>query len=152
MWLFRVVLVSFVFLIIFIGLSKAYIYKGTCEDDEVFNDCQNQPDGVLNVHGLFNFSEYKYELSGEEIFASGNLTSIWNIQPSDRVQVIFQSFLFIRLTIFKILYFSLMLKYFASIVVYGIQLSTRWVFLIFVHWCTIRINIGTSPGPKTLQM
>jgi len=87
MWIYRVVLVFLVFLTIYAGFSKAYFYKGTCEDDEVFNDCKDQTAEVLNIHGLFNFSELTIDLKGDEIYVRGNLTSIWDIRPNDRIQV-----------------------------------------------------------------
>jgi len=94
MWLYRVVLVIFMFLNIFAGFSRSYKYKYTFEDDEIFNDCQDQPVGVLNVKGLFNFSELTIDLKGEDIYVSGNVTSIWNVQPNDRIQVISKCFFF----------------------------------------------------------
>lgn len=70
-----------------VGFTRAYKYKGIIEDDEIFNDCKDQPDNVLNIKGLFDFSQFTFGLEGEDISIEGNVTSIWDIQPNDRIQV-----------------------------------------------------------------
>ncbi|XP_060647098.1 uncharacterized protein LOC132785122 [Drosophila nasuta] len=66
MWLSRVVLVLF-------------------DDDEIFSDCRDQPDGVLNINGMWDFTELTIESQSDQIKVSGNTTSVWDIQLADRV-------------------------------------------------------------------
>jgi len=73
--------------LIYVGFTKAYQYKGILEDDEVFNECKDQPANVLNIKGLFDFSKLTFGLEGDEVSVEGNVTSIWNIQPNDRIKV-----------------------------------------------------------------
>jgi len=122
MWFYRLVLV---FLIVYDGFSDSYKYKESFDDDKIFSDCDNQPDGVLNVQGLFNFSEFTFDLEGDEIFLSGNVTSIWNIQPNDRIQVNSNNFHPPTSNQYKTIFCRLLLNYSASIVVHGNQLCIR---------------------------
>jgi len=88
MWYNGVVLSVFILLFAFVGFSKAYKYKSVIQNDEIFDDCPDQPKGALNVHGIFNFSDLNIYMNLEKVFVSGNATLIWDIQPMDRIQVI----------------------------------------------------------------
>jgi len=92
MRLYRVVFVFLVILFKFVEFSKPYKYKAGFDDEDIFSDCDNQPDDVLNVHGLYNLSELitEYKLDGEQVMVSGNSTTVWNIHPDDRIQVVFK--------------------------------------------------------------
>jgi len=43
---------------------------------------------------MFNFSELTFDLKGEEMYVAGNVTTIWDIQPNDRIQVTSHCFFF----------------------------------------------------------
>jgi len=88
MWSNRVVLSVLILLFISVGFSKAYKYKTILQNDEIFDDCPDQPKGALNIHGLFNLSDFISSSDLEKVFVSGNATLVWDIQPMDRIQVI----------------------------------------------------------------
>lgn len=76
-----------------------YNNKVTFRDVDLFSPCENQPENVLDIHGLFDFSNHHYEFNDNyEIVVSGNLKTVWDIQPTDRVKVILYHTMPIRST------------------------------------------------------
>ncbi|XP_064535165.1 uncharacterized protein LOC135426101 [Drosophila montana] len=73
-----------------ISLSKPYIYNGIVEDADLFSNCVNQPKNTLGFHGLFNLSELHFDTESDPVIISGNSTSIWDIKPTDIIQVSFE--------------------------------------------------------------
>jgi len=94
MWSISVMLGISIFLFAFVHFSSAYKYKTILQNDEVFDDCPDQPKGVLNVNGLFDMSELHFRLEGEKVVVSGNATLVWDVQPTDTIQVIFNKQIF----------------------------------------------------------
>ncbi|KAH8359603.1 hypothetical protein KR093_007785 [Drosophila rubida] len=88
MWQNRVVLVLVVVFGAGFRFSKATMHRIEFEDDEVYSECPNQPSNVLNVSGLMNLSELTIDSQVGQMQISGNLTMQWDIQKSDRIQVI----------------------------------------------------------------
>jgi len=151
MWSISVMLGISICIFAFVHFSSAYKYKTIIQNDEVFDDCPNQPGGVLNVHGFFDFSELNFRLEGEKVILSGNLTTVWDVRPTDIIQVIFyKQFLYNSFAYNKS--FRLEESYFTLIGVLGIQLFMQYLFQIFVLLCGTKINIGTNPGCNMLKM
>ncbi|XP_034484480.1 uncharacterized protein LOC117789559 [Drosophila innubila] len=65
-------------------------YSVLLGNDEVFDDCPDQPNGVLNIQGLFDFSELKFDLEVENVFIEGKATTVWDVQPTDIIQAQFE--------------------------------------------------------------
>lgn len=67
----------------------AVMYRLIVDDPEIILECPDAPEGTLDVHGLFNMDELKIALddTGENVFVTGNVTSAWDIQPDDRIEV-----------------------------------------------------------------
>ncbi|XP_051860675.1 uncharacterized protein LOC117566466 isoform X2 [Drosophila albomicans] len=70
-----------------VSFTKAHRYLTEFEDDELFSDCPNQPENVLNVHGLANLTELTFSRQQDNLHVSGNFTLLWNIEKTDRVQL-----------------------------------------------------------------
>jgi len=87
MWHNRVVIVFLVNLFTFVGLSRAYKYNIILEDDEVFSKCENKQGNVLDLNGLLDLSELIIKPDFNKVSFSGNVSLMWDIQLSDRVQI-----------------------------------------------------------------
>jgi len=62
-------------------------YKFTMEDERIFTACRDEPPEILDINGLFDISQNTFHMNESGVTISGNATVIWDIQPSDRVQV-----------------------------------------------------------------
>ncbi|XP_030387925.1 uncharacterized protein LOC115634381 [Scaptodrosophila lebanonensis] len=60
-------------------------YEFILEDPEVFNECSDAPPGTLDIHGLFDFEHLTITQVEEKVHVKGNVTTIWDVQPGDRV-------------------------------------------------------------------
>ncbi|KAL7729468.1 hypothetical protein ACLKA6_009027 [Drosophila palustris] len=87
MCLYRVVIVFLVILVTIESRSEAYKHKGVLQDDDVFSKCQNQGQNVLDVHGLVDLSDFNIAPDFYKITMSGNATLVWDIQPTDRIDL-----------------------------------------------------------------
>lgn len=58
-------------------------------DTHMFSECSDMPPGTLDINGLFNMDEvyFSYSDNSDMIHFSGNVTSVWDIQPDDRIVV-----------------------------------------------------------------
>ncbi|XP_062135570.1 uncharacterized protein LOC133845197 [Drosophila sulfurigaster albostrigata] len=79
-----------------VSFTKAHRYLAEYEDDELFSDCPNQPENVLNIHGLANLTELTFTRQQDNFHVSGNFTLLWNIEKTDRVQGTFVIFKYDR--------------------------------------------------------
>lgn len=76
-------------LIWYICCTHSYKYKLFFRNNEIFCPCENQPENVLDIHGLFDFSNVHMDFDeNEDVIGSGNMTAVWDIQPSDMISVI----------------------------------------------------------------
>lgn len=57
------------------------------EDERITSDCQNEPPETLNIDGLFDMSNINFEMAEDGVQLSGYKTVVWDIQPTDRVEV-----------------------------------------------------------------
>lgn len=57
------------------------------EDERITSDCQNEPPKTLNIDGLFDMSNIDFEMAEDGVQLSGYKTVVWDIQPTDRVEV-----------------------------------------------------------------
>ncbi|KAH8360932.1 hypothetical protein KR200_011852, partial [Drosophila serrata] len=69
-----------------VSLSLAILYEFEFEDDEVFTKCLDTPDGFKDKHGLFDFTNFSFEMGAEGVVVSGNFTSVWDVEPTDRIE------------------------------------------------------------------
>lgn len=68
-------------------LSVEIQYELEFEDDQLFTKCLDNPDGFQDITRLFDFSNFTLELSEEGIVVRGNLTTIWDVDTTDRIEV-----------------------------------------------------------------
>ncbi|KAH8263417.1 hypothetical protein KR044_008758 [Drosophila immigrans] len=73
-------------LILLLGLASAFKYRLDLENEDVFSDCPNQPSNVKGIREFFDFSELQTRQDGNKIMVSGNLTSMWDYDPTDRIE------------------------------------------------------------------
>ncbi|KAH8263241.1 hypothetical protein KR044_006434, partial [Drosophila immigrans] len=77
---------SFEVLILLLGLASAMKYRLRLENEEIFTPCRNQPSNVKDIDEFFDFSEFQTKEVGDIIMVSGNLTSKWKYDPTDRLE------------------------------------------------------------------
>ncbi|XP_062142846.1 uncharacterized protein LOC133850702 [Drosophila sulfurigaster albostrigata] len=73
-------------LILCLDFASAYNYRLILENEEIFTTCSHQPSNVLAASNFFDLSELHTKEIGDKIEVSGNVTSIWNYEPTDRLQ------------------------------------------------------------------
>nr|XP_016999479.2 uncharacterized protein LOC108058996 [Drosophila takahashii] len=62
-------------------------YQFILEDERIFTKCMEKLPETLDVNGLLNFTSIAFDMSETGVTLSGNATVIWDIQPTDRVQL-----------------------------------------------------------------
>ncbi|KAI8038426.1 uncharacterized protein LOC128254976 [Drosophila gunungcola] len=71
-----------------VKLSGQVQYEFVLEDEAIFTKCKNAKPGTLDINGLYNMTNYSTNMVPEGIEISGNLTSVFNAEPSDRIEVL----------------------------------------------------------------
>lgn len=88
----------FVCTILILCISHAYTkfdYKSTFQNADIYNACDDQPSNVLDINGMIDFTNFHSDFADNgELVVSGNFTTKWDIQPSDRIKVIIDYFSF----------------------------------------------------------
>ncbi|EDW48149.1 uncharacterized protein LOC6609451 [Drosophila sechellia] len=74
-------------LMAFIPHSIGVNYEFSLEDERVTSDCQNEPPETLNIDGMFDMSNMNFEMAEDGVTLSGYKTVVWDIQPTDRVEL-----------------------------------------------------------------
>ncbi|KAH8404623.1 hypothetical protein KR215_005079, partial [Drosophila sulfurigaster] len=82
MWFSQVLIV----LAVYLNVSYTYKYQYMPVDDDIFAKCQEQRNNQYDMNSLFDFSEWTLEMVGESVIGYGNVTTVWNVQPTDRIQ------------------------------------------------------------------
>ncbi|KAH8288547.1 hypothetical protein KR054_005040 [Drosophila jambulina] len=62
------------------------LHQFVLEDEKIFSDCENLRPGNRNASGLFDFSQTTLAMDENGIFMEGNVTTVWNVQPTDVVR------------------------------------------------------------------
>ncbi|XP_016967690.1 uncharacterized protein LOC108036209 [Drosophila biarmipes] len=62
-------------------------YEFVMEDENIFTACTDEAPETLDIKGLFDFSNNTFDMNESGVTLSGNKTVIWDIQPSDRVEL-----------------------------------------------------------------
>ncbi|KAH8416702.1 hypothetical protein KR222_008580 [Zaprionus bogoriensis] len=75
---------------------EAHNYKLNLLNSEIYEECENQPENVLNINGLFDLSNFHKEFDEDEVRISGNISTVWDIERTDRVQATVDIFRFDR--------------------------------------------------------
>ncbi|KAH8348455.1 hypothetical protein KR084_007539 [Drosophila pseudotakahashii] len=57
------------------------------EDERIVSDCGEKPAGTLGINSLFDFTNTGFDMSEDGVTVSGYTTVIWDIQPTDRVEI-----------------------------------------------------------------
>ncbi|XP_051859522.1 uncharacterized protein LOC127565399 [Drosophila albomicans] len=96
MWFNRAKLVVLTVIVGILSVTKSYRYKTEYEDEDLFSDCPNQPESVLNLHGLANLSEITRVSHHNLVQVSGNFTLVWDIQKTDRIEATLDVFKYER--------------------------------------------------------
>ncbi|XP_017031056.1 uncharacterized protein [Drosophila kikkawai] len=78
-------------LLLFAGVtgSLAVDYELLLEDPDVFSRCTEPQPGALHFEDLFNKDDLELDQEAEIIHISGDLTTIWDVQPTDRISARF---------------------------------------------------------------
>ncbi|XP_016970849.1 uncharacterized protein LOC108038532 [Drosophila rhopaloa] len=61
-------------------------YEYVFEDEDVFSKCQDKPPGFLDVDKLFDLSLMHFEMHPDGLHITGNLTTWWDVEPTDRIE------------------------------------------------------------------
>ncbi|KAH8354471.1 hypothetical protein KR084_011981 [Drosophila pseudotakahashii] len=61
-------------------------YEFVFEDESVFAKCVDEPPGYSFITGLFDFTHFRTEMLPEGIHVEGKITSLWDVQPTDRIE------------------------------------------------------------------
>ncbi|XP_030381246.1 uncharacterized protein LOC115629070 [Scaptodrosophila lebanonensis] len=90
-------LISNLLLLIALGEQvRAVKYDYLLEYEEIFVDCREPPENSLNIHGLFDISNVSLNFNGDFVHVTGNFTSIWDVEPTDRIALSVQTFQYKR--------------------------------------------------------
>ncbi|XP_073811587.1 uncharacterized protein [Musca autumnalis] len=73
-------------LIYIISLNHATLYKFFFENENLADKCFDIV-GNNGVHDMLDVSELNLEYSDGNVFCSGNVTIVWDVQPEDRIEV-----------------------------------------------------------------
>ncbi|XP_033165948.1 uncharacterized protein LOC117144719 [Drosophila mauritiana] len=76
--------------------ANGAIYELSVADEQIFRSCPNPEPGTLDIHGLFDLSEFSASMDADGLTVSGNQTLLWDIQRGDRVQLSIKLFYFDR--------------------------------------------------------
>ncbi|XP_037732572.1 uncharacterized protein LOC119563311 [Drosophila subpulchrella] len=60
-------------------------YELVVVDEDIFSSCPDAGPGTLDIHGLFDMSEFSTSMDSDGVTVSGNTTMVWDIQVDDRV-------------------------------------------------------------------
>ncbi|XP_017056906.1 uncharacterized protein LOC108098498 [Drosophila ficusphila] len=69
-----------------VGPSEEVNYELVLEEERVFSECMDNPSGHLGMEGLFDLTNLDLHMEEEGIHVEGNITSAWDIQPTDRIE------------------------------------------------------------------
>ncbi|XP_016981231.1 uncharacterized protein LOC108046167 [Drosophila rhopaloa] len=70
-----------------VNLSIQVKFEFVLDDDSVYSDCSDAPPGILNIDAFFDRSNLSTIMVPQGIQMSGNITSVFNSQASDRVEM-----------------------------------------------------------------
>nr|NP_001014530.1 chemosensory protein B 53a [Drosophila melanogaster]AAX52701.1 chemosensory protein B 53a [Drosophila melanogaster] len=70
-----------------VHLSLQISYEFEIEDESIYSDCSDVPPGTLNISGLFDLTNYTTTITADGLSVSGNMTSVFNAQPTDRIEL-----------------------------------------------------------------
>ncbi|XP_001358066.3 uncharacterized protein [Drosophila pseudoobscura] len=85
-----------IILLIFVSYSEEVQYEFVSDNEDVMSDCQDKPKGALGFDSLFDMSELTLNMSDDGVQIQGNVTSIWDVKPTDRIQGSFSVLYFDR--------------------------------------------------------
>ncbi|XP_034665372.1 uncharacterized protein LOC117899465 [Drosophila subobscura] len=83
----QVIIFDSILLLTIVYSSSGATYELLVADENLFSDCPSPAEGTLNQNGLFDFSNFSTSMNAEGVTLAGSMTSVWNIQPEDRVEM-----------------------------------------------------------------
>ncbi|XP_002137132.2 uncharacterized protein [Drosophila pseudoobscura] len=92
----RKLLCRILILLIVLHYSMGVVYELLLEDEKVFTECTGKPKGYLNMSGFWDFTDLGLEMIEEGVIVSGNMTSTWKVDPTDRIEGAVSLFYFDR--------------------------------------------------------
>ncbi|XP_017001558.2 uncharacterized protein CheB42b [Drosophila takahashii] len=74
-------------LLLFLGLARCWAmnYELLIEDPDILSPCTDGPPGSINARQAANFEDLVIEHETDVLHVSGNITMIWDVQPTDRI-------------------------------------------------------------------
>ncbi|XP_017050264.1 uncharacterized protein LOC108094281 [Drosophila ficusphila] len=76
-------------LVVILASSWAADYELLLEDPDVFAPCTEPPPGSIGIDEAFNLDGLSFNQDSEIIHISENITTMWDVQPDDRVSARF---------------------------------------------------------------
>lgn len=67
--------------------SWAADYELLLEDPDIFSPCTEPPPGSMNINKALKLDNLVLDQEGDIIHFSENITTDWDVQPSDRISV-----------------------------------------------------------------
>ncbi|XP_022214858.2 uncharacterized protein LOC111069218 [Drosophila obscura] len=83
----QVILLDSILLLAIVYRTSGATYELLVADESLFSDCPSQAKGTLNQHGMFDFSNFSSSMNPDGVTIAGSMTSVWDIQPKDRVEM-----------------------------------------------------------------
>ncbi|EDW89109.2 uncharacterized protein LOC6528344 [Drosophila yakuba] len=80
------VIMIFVLLLLFGVISSwATDYELMLEDPDIFSPCTEGPPGSIDARQAVNFDDLVVDQEADILRISGNVTVVWDVQPTDRI-------------------------------------------------------------------
>ncbi|XP_016978719.1 uncharacterized protein LOC108044273 [Drosophila rhopaloa] len=76
-------------LVVLVSGSWGADYELLLEDPDIFAPCTEGPPGSVGFHDAFNIKDLVLNQDADIIHISENLTTIWDVQPTDRISARF---------------------------------------------------------------
>ncbi|KMY94271.1 uncharacterized protein LOC6734775 isoform X2 [Drosophila simulans] len=70
-----------------VHLSMQISYEFEIEDESIYSECSDVPPGTLDISGLFDLTNYTTTATPDGIAVSGNMTSVFKAEPTDRIEL-----------------------------------------------------------------
>ncbi|KQS70985.1 uncharacterized protein Dere_GG10786, isoform B [Drosophila erecta] len=80
-----VIMIVVLLLLYGVASSWATDYELLLEDPDIFSTCSEGPPGSINIRQAMNFDDLVVDQEADTLHLSGNVTVIWDVQPTDRI-------------------------------------------------------------------
>ncbi|XP_020815019.1 uncharacterized protein LOC110189316 [Drosophila serrata] len=83
-------------LVLSVTWSWAMDYELLLEEPDLFSPCTDGPPGSISIQEAFNSENFTISMESDILHLSGNVTSRWEVEPTDRVSARISLFYFNR--------------------------------------------------------